>query len=195
MAQDVSAYSLVSVARAVSPLMTQGGSITTLTYLGATRVIPNYNVMGVAKAALEAAVRYLASDLGPRGIRVNAISAGPVKTVSARAIKDFSSILDFVAGARPAAPEHGPGGGGRRGGLPGQRPGPRRHGERPLRGRGLPDHGHVARGLGAWKPIPQATYHRRIDTPLTASYHEMGASHVGPPALKRVLDYSPRRTT
>jgi enoyl-[acyl-carrier protein] reductase I len=100
-AQDVSAYSLVSVARAVSPLMTEGGSITTLTYLGANRVIPNYNVMGVAKAALEASVRYLASDLGPRGIRVNAISAGPVKTVSARAIKDFSSILEFVAARAP----------------------------------------------------------------------------------------------
>jgi enoyl-[acyl-carrier protein] reductase I len=100
-AQDVSAYSLVSVARAVSPLMTGGGSITTLTYLGANRVIPNYNVMGVAKAALEASVRYLASDLGPRGIRVNAISAGPVKTVSARAIKDFSTILEFVAARAP----------------------------------------------------------------------------------------------
>jgi len=101
LAQDVSAYSLVSVARAVAPLMTQGGSITTLSYLGATRVIPNYNVMGVAKAALESAVRYLASDLGPRAIRVNAISAGPVKTVSARAIKDFPGILDFVAARAP----------------------------------------------------------------------------------------------
>ncbi len=101
LAQDVSAYSLVSVARAVSPLMTQGGSITTLSYIGATRVIPNYNVMGVAKAALESAVRYLANDLGPRAIRVNAISAGPVKTASARAIKDFSGILDFMAARAP----------------------------------------------------------------------------------------------
>jgi enoyl-[acyl-carrier protein] reductase I len=101
LAQDVSAYSLVSVARTVAPLMTQGGSITTLSYLGATRVIPNYNVMGVAKAALESSVRYLASDFGPQGIRVNAISAGPVKTVSARAIKDFSGILDFVAQRAP----------------------------------------------------------------------------------------------
>ena len=101
LAQDVSAYSLVSVARAVSPLMREGGSITTLSYIGATRVIPNYNVMGVAKAALESAVRYLASDLGPRAIRVNAISAGPVKTASAKAIKDFSGILDFVAARAP----------------------------------------------------------------------------------------------
>jgi len=100
-AQDISVYSLVAVARAAAPLMSEGGSITTLTYLGANRVIPNYNVMGVAKAALEAAVRYLASDLGPRGIRVNAISAGPVKTASARAVKDFTSILDFVAQRAP----------------------------------------------------------------------------------------------
>ncbi|MGE5646302.1 MAG: enoyl-ACP reductase [Acidobacteriota bacterium] len=101
LAHDISAYSLIAVGRAVSPLMTEGGSITTLSYVGANRVIPNYNVMGVAKAALEASVRYLASDLGPKNIRVNAISAGPVKTASARAIKDFSSILDFVAQRAP----------------------------------------------------------------------------------------------
>jgi len=101
LAQDISVYSLVAVARMAAPLMTEGGSITTLSYLGANRVIPNYNVMGVAKAALEAAVRYLASDLGPRGIRVNVISAGPVKTASARAVKDFSTILDFVAQRAP----------------------------------------------------------------------------------------------
>ena len=101
LAHEVSAYSLVAVARAAVPAMTAGGSITTLTYLGSTRVVPNYNVMGVAKAALEASVRYLASELGPSGIRVNAISAGPVKTASARAVKDFSSILDFVAKRSP----------------------------------------------------------------------------------------------
>jgi enoyl-[acyl-carrier protein] reductase I len=101
LAQDVSSYSLVAVARATAPLMTRGGSISTLTYLGATRVVQNYNVMGVAKAALEAAVRYLASDLGPSAIRVNAISAGPVKTVSARGIKDFSTILDIVTERAP----------------------------------------------------------------------------------------------
>jgi enoyl-[acyl-carrier protein] reductase I len=100
-AQEISAYSLVAVARAVTPLMNDGGSLTTLTYLGSSRVVTNYNVMGVAKASLEAAVRYLASELGPRGIRVNAISAGPVKTVSSRAIKDFSTILDFVAERAP----------------------------------------------------------------------------------------------
>ena len=101
LAQEVSAYSLVAVARAVAPHMSAGGSITTLTYLGSIRVIPHYNVMGVAKAALEASVRYLASDLGPRHIRVNAISAGPVKTASARAIKDFSAVLDTVAKRAP----------------------------------------------------------------------------------------------
>jgi len=94
LAQDVSAYSLVAVARATAPLMTEGGSLSTLTYLGSTRVVASYNVMGVAKAALESAMRYLASDLGPRKIRVNAISAGPVKTASARAIKGFSAILE-----------------------------------------------------------------------------------------------------
>jgi enoyl-[acyl-carrier protein] reductase I len=101
LALDVSAYSLVAVARAAAPHMTAGGSLTTLTYLGSSRVVPNYNVMGVAKAALESAVRYLASDLGPRNIRVNAISAGPVKTASARAIKDFSSVLDMVSARAP----------------------------------------------------------------------------------------------
>jgi enoyl-[acyl-carrier protein] reductase I len=101
LAQEVSAYSLVSIARALSPLMTNGGSLITLTYLGSTRVVQNYNVMGVAKAALEACVRYLASDLGPSNIRVNAISAGPVKTTSARGIKDFSKVLDGVAAIAP----------------------------------------------------------------------------------------------
>ncbi|MDX2267962.1 MAG: enoyl-ACP reductase [Bryobacter sp.] len=101
LAQEVSSYSLVSVARTLAPLMTTGGAIMTLTYLGSQRVIPNYNVMGVAKAALEACVRYLASDLGPRAIRVNAISAGPIKTASARGIKDFSKVLDGVAAVSP----------------------------------------------------------------------------------------------
>jgi enoyl-[acyl-carrier protein] reductase I len=101
LAQDISAYSLVAVTRAVAPLMTNGGSVMTLTYLGSQRVIQNYNVMGVAKASLEAASRYLAADLGPKGIRVNSISAGPIKTTSARGVKDFSSILDVVAQRAP----------------------------------------------------------------------------------------------
>jgi enoyl-[acyl-carrier protein] reductase I len=95
MALDISAYSLVALARGAAPLMERrgGGSLLTLTYLGSERVFPNYNVMGVAKAALEANVRYLAADLGPRNIRVNAVSAGPIKTISAMGISGFSSIL------------------------------------------------------------------------------------------------------
>ena len=101
LAQEVSAYSLVAVARATAPLMTRGGSLSTLTYLGSIRVLPNYNVMGVAKASLEAAVRYLASELGAQNIRVNAISSGPVKTASARAVKDFSTILNTTPTRAP----------------------------------------------------------------------------------------------
>jgi enoyl-[acyl-carrier protein] reductase I len=93
-ALDVSAYSLVAVSRAALPLMKDGGSIITLTYLGAERVVPHYNVMGVAKAALEASVRYLAHDLGPRGIRVNAISAGPIRTLAARGVSGISKMVE-----------------------------------------------------------------------------------------------------
>jgi enoyl-[acyl-carrier protein] reductase I len=93
-ALDVSAYSLVAVTRAALPLMTDGGSIVTLTYLGAERVVPHYNVMGVAKAALESTVRYLAHDLGPKNIRVNAISAGPIKTLAARGVSGISKMVD-----------------------------------------------------------------------------------------------------
>ena len=102
-ALDVSAYSLIALTRAVAPLMERrgGGSVVTLTYLGSQRVFTNYNVMGVAKAALEASVRYLAGDLGPRNIRVNAVSAGPVKTLAAMGIKDFSSIRDVYTGRAP----------------------------------------------------------------------------------------------
>ena len=92
-AHDISVYSLVALARAAAPLMSEGGSILTLTYYGAEKVVPRYNVMGVAKAALEASVRYLAFDLGKRKIRVNAISAGPIKTLAARGIADFSEML------------------------------------------------------------------------------------------------------
>ena len=93
-ALDVSAYSLVALTRAAVPLMTEGGSVVTLTYLGAERVVPHYNVMGVAKAALEATVRYLAHDLGPHNIRVNAISAGPIKTLAARGVSGISKMVD-----------------------------------------------------------------------------------------------------
>jgi enoyl-[acyl-carrier protein] reductase I len=92
-AHDVSAYSLVALARAAAPLMTDGGSIVAMSYYGAEKVVPHYNVMGVAKAALEASTRYLAYDLGPKKIRVNCISAGPVNTLAARGISGFSQML------------------------------------------------------------------------------------------------------
>jgi enoyl-[acyl-carrier protein] reductase I len=102
-ALDVSAYSLVALARRAAPMMAArgGGSIVTLTYLGSERVFTNYNVMGVAKAALEACVRYLASDLGPQGIRVNAISAGPIKTLAASGISGFTNILQTYRDRAP----------------------------------------------------------------------------------------------
>jgi len=101
-AHDVSSYSLTALARAARPLMQgRAGALLTLTYLGAVRSIPNYNVMGVAKASLEASVRFLAADLGPQGVRVNAISAGPVKTLAAAGIAGFRRMLSQVAAAAP----------------------------------------------------------------------------------------------
>lgn len=101
LAHDISAYSLVAVAQKLYPLMSEGGSIMTMTYLGAERAMKNYNVMGIAKAALEASVRYLANDLGQYNIRVNAISAGPIRTLAAKGIKDFNSILKTVEEKAP----------------------------------------------------------------------------------------------
>lgn len=102
LAHEVSAYSLTAIARRALPLMEgREGSLITLTYIGGERVVPNYNIMGIAKAALEASVRYLAHDLGPRGIRVNAISAGPVRTLSASGVAGFSAILDQIAAHAP----------------------------------------------------------------------------------------------
>jgi enoyl-[acyl-carrier protein] reductase I len=100
-ALDVSVYSLVALANAARPLMTEGGSIMTMTYYGAEKVVPKYNVMGVAKAALEASVRYLAYDLGKNKIRVNAISAGPIKTLAARGISGFGEMLSVQAQRAP----------------------------------------------------------------------------------------------
>jgi enoyl-[acyl-carrier protein] reductase I len=100
-AHDVSVYSLIALSRAAAPLMTEGGSIMTMTYYGAEKVVPHYNVMGVAKAALEATVRYLAADLGKQNIRVNAISAGPIKTLAARGIGGLSEMLKAHADRAP----------------------------------------------------------------------------------------------
>jgi enoyl-[acyl-carrier protein] reductase I len=101
LALDVSSYSLIALVQALREQFNDGASIMALTYLGATQVVPNYNLMGIAKAALEAAVRYLAFDLGERGIRVNAISAGPIKTASSRQVGGFSRILDLVPKVAP----------------------------------------------------------------------------------------------
>ena len=100
-AHDVSAYSLVALARAALPLMTEGGSIVAMTYYGAEKVVPHYNVMGVAKASLEASARYLAYDLGPKKIRVNCISAGPVNTLAARGIAGFTEMLKHYEAHAP----------------------------------------------------------------------------------------------
>jgi len=102
MAHDISAYSFIALARGARPLMqARNGSLLTLTYLGGERALPNYNVMGAAKASLESSVRYMASDLGAEGIRVNAVSAGPIRTLAASGIGDFRRMLDFNAAAAP----------------------------------------------------------------------------------------------
>ena len=100
-AHDVSAYSLVALARAAAPLMSEGGSVTAMTYYGSEKVVPHYNVMGVAKAALEASTRYLAYDLGPKKIRVNCISAGPMNTLAARGISGFTEMLKHYEAHSP----------------------------------------------------------------------------------------------
>jgi enoyl-[acyl-carrier protein] reductase I len=101
LAQDISAYSLVAVAQRARALMTEGGSIVTMTYLGGERVVENYNVMGIAKAALDMSVRYLANDLGRENIRVNAISAGPIRTLAAKGVKDFNKSLRMIEEKAP----------------------------------------------------------------------------------------------
>ncbi|MTT30589.1 enoyl-ACP reductase FabI [Terrilactibacillus sp. BCM23-1] len=101
LAQNISSYSLTAVVKEAKELMTEGGSIVTMTYLGGERVVQNYNVMGVAKASLDASVRYLASDLGKQNIRVNAISAGPIRTLSAKGISDFNSVVKVIEERSP----------------------------------------------------------------------------------------------
>lgn len=100
-AHDISAYSFPAMAKAALPYLNTNAALLTLSYLGALRTIPNYNTMGLAKASLEASVRYLAESLGPRGMRVNGISAGPIKTLAASGIKDFGKLLGYVASASP----------------------------------------------------------------------------------------------
>lgn len=101
LAHNISAYSLTAVTKAARGLMTEGGSIVTLTYLGGERVVKNYNIMGVAKASLDASVKYLANDLGREGIRVNSISAGPIRTLSAKGISDFNKVVEEFESCAP----------------------------------------------------------------------------------------------
>ena len=101
LALDISAYSLLGICRAFAPLMNEGGSVMAMTYYGSTKIVPGYNVMGVAKAALEASVRYLSYDLGAKGVRVNAISAGPVKTLAASAVSGLKSVFSKVEETAP----------------------------------------------------------------------------------------------
>ena len=144
-ALDISVYSLVALARAARPLMTDGGSIMTMTYYGAEKVVPKYNVMGVAKAALEACVRYLAYDLGKNKIRVNAISAGPIKTLAARGISGFGEMLKSPGRTRSPAAQCRCERSGRDRGVPGQRRRQRHHRRDDLRRLRLQHHG-VLRG-------------------------------------------------
>ena len=143
-AHDVSAYSLVALARAAAPLMTDGGSIVAMSYYGAEKVVPHYNVMGVAKAALEASTRYLAYDLGPKKIRVNCISAGPVNTLAARGIAGFSEMLKHYEATLAAETQCLAGRTRRHGHFSGQRRRGGHHRPGDLRGLRLPDHGDVA---------------------------------------------------
>ena len=157
-ALEISAYSLIALSRAAEPLMTDGGSILTLTYYGSVKAVPNYNVMGIAKAALESSVRYLALDLGPSRIRINGISAGPIKTLAAAGVSGLRSILE----RRPSAPRSAATSTRRRregGGIPALGPVVRGHGRDPLRRRRPLDGCHEGRGLsppaeGAGKLLP-----------------------------------------
>ena len=145
MAHDVSAYSLVALARAAAPLMTDGGSIVAMSYYGAEKVVPHYNVMGVAKAALEASTRYLAYDLGPKKIRVNCISAGPVNTLAARGIGGFTEMLKQYEAQVAAQTKCLAGRTRRDGDVSGQRRRGGHHRAGDLRGFRLSNHGDVGR--------------------------------------------------
>lgn len=141
---DISAYSLVALSRAVEPMMSDNGSILAMSYLGSEKVVPNYNLMGVSKAALEACTRYLAYDLGrARGIRVNCISAGPMQTLAARGVSGFNTMFKVYEEHAPPGPFLHGRGTGRYRRLPGQRRRSRDHRAGDLRGRRLSDHGNV----------------------------------------------------
>ena len=146
-AHDISAYSFPAMAKAALPRLTPNAALLTLTYLGAKRAVPNYNTMGLAKASLEASVRYLAASLGPKGIRVNGISAGPIKTLAASGIKGFGKMLDVVEANAPLRRNVTHRRRGQRRGIPAVRPRRRHDGRDHARGwRVQPGHGRLGRG-------------------------------------------------
>ena len=146
MTMNISVYSFVAVAQRARRMMGSGGSILTLTYYGAEKVIPHYNVMGVAKAGLEASVKYLAADLGPEGIRVNGISAGPIKTLAASGIGDFRYIMKWNEYNSPLAAQRDDRGRRRGRAVPALGPRERRHRRNPPRRRRLQCRRHESRG-------------------------------------------------
>ena len=173
-AHDVSAYSLVALSRAAAPLMTEGGSIVAMSYYGAEKVVPHYNVMGVAKASLEASTRYLAYDLGPKKIRVNCISAGPVNTLAARGISGFGEMLKHYETHAPLKRNVTPEELGATGRLSRLRWRRRHYRPGPLRGLRLSDHGHVGRMLESflyWKAIRIPPLARTGETPVLLCRH------------------------
>ena len=150
-AHDVSVYSLIAVCRAAAPLMEDGGSVITMSYYGAEKVVPNYNVMGVAKAALECTVRYLAHDLGRKKIRVNAISAGPIKTLAARGISGMGELMKGARRARASATQCGSRRGGQHRGVSGLRRQFGHHRRSHLRGLRIQHHGVLKDGMSWWR--------------------------------------------
>ena len=199
LAMDVSAYSLVALAQRAAPLMEgRKGSIVTLTYMGSEKVIPNYNVMGVAKAALEASVRYLAHDLGPKGIRVNAISAGPLRTLAAAGISDFKSMLHHVAERAPLKRNIDAEEVGKTALYLVQRLGQRGHRRSAARRRGLQYYGNVRR-LGkceCWSSGVLVSIHpilHHSSTPDTPARCYMAIKEVTPQQAHEILTNDARR--
>ena len=141
---EISVYSLIAIARRAREILDPGGSILTLTYLGGEKVIPGYNIMGVCKSALESSVEYLANDLGPAGIRVNALSAGPLKTLSSSAVGEFDKMLKLYTDIFAVASQHHAGRSRQDGHVSAERPGQRHHRRKRARRRRLPHHGRHA---------------------------------------------------
>ena len=179
---DISVYSLAIVARHAAESMPNGGAIETLTYFGGERVVSGYNLMGVCKAALDASVRYLAYDLGPKKIRVNAVSAGPVKTLAASAVGDSDKLAGLYEAVSPLRPEHHPRGSRRGGHVPALRPGERHHRRDPPRRLRLQLMGSPGRAIEAAKAGTIDLTSGRNDPCASGSGSSVGAAATCPPA-------------